>query len=153
MTASLPALAAPPACALTTQALSQAFGGVAFEDGKPEASIGTGCVYRSKGGGKVADGNFSVYLGIVQPPGPAEPFRKMMGGPGHQYIAVPGDADKAVTVKHGGSVPPFPSVSYERGGYLVNLHVTGMGQGSDADARTRRIDQVNAILLKLPRLP
>jgi hypothetical protein len=145
--------AAPPACALTPDALSKALG-VPFDAGKPEAGFGTGCVYRTRGGSQAADTDYSVFLGIVPLSGGTAPaMRKMMGGPGHEYVPVAGDPDQAVWVRHGGSVPPFPSISYERCGHLVNLHVSGLAHQPDATARARKIEQMNARLLKLPRLP
>ena len=99
-------------------------------------------------------GTIMVFLGIVPLSGGTAPaMRKMMGGPGHEYVPVAGDPDQAVWVRHGGSVPPFPSISYERGGHLVNLHVSGLAHQPDATARARKIEQMNARLLKLPRLP
>ena len=44
-------------------------------------------------------------------------------------------------------------VSYERGGYIVKLHLTGLDYDDDAKAREARIEQMNKKLLQLPRVP
>lgn len=77
----------------------------------------------------------------------------LMGGRKHELVPVAGDADKAVVVRHRGDVPAFPQVACVRGGRDVMLQVTGLGFEPDEKARTRRIDDINAKLLKLPRLP
>lgn len=146
------AQAAPPACAIKSDDLAKVFG-VAFEAGAAEPSIGTGCRYRTKGGSAKNNTDFSVVLGIVKPSGPAPAFRKLMGGPGNQYLDIAGDPDRAVWVKHGAGVPSFPNISYERAGLLIELHITGIGHDADANARAARVESMNQRLLKLPRVP
>ena len=148
------AQAAPPACPLSPDALKKVFG-VGFGAGTAEPGIGggSGCKYTSQGGSKKNNTDVSVSIFVEPPMGTPEMHRKMTMGPGHQYLAVAGDADKAVTVKHGGSVSPFPNVSYERGGYIVKLHLTGLDYLDDAKAREARIEQMNKKLLQLPRVP
>jgi hypothetical protein len=148
------AQAAPPACPLSPDALKKVFG-VGFGAGTAEPGIagGSGCKYNAQGGAKKNNTDVSVSIFVEPPMGTPEMHRKMTMGPGHQYLAVAGDADKAVTVKHGGSVSPFPNVSYERGGYIVKLHLTGLDYLDDPKARDARIEQMNKKLLQLPRVP
>lgn len=154
LAAPLLAQAAPPACPLSPDALKKVFG-VTFGAGTPEPGMtgGSGCKYTSQGGNKKNNTDLSVSIFVEPPMGTPEMHRKMTMGPGHQFLPVSGDADKAVTVKHGGSVPPFPDVSYERGGYIVKLHLTGLDYLDDAKARDARIDEMNKKLLQLPRVP
>lgn len=148
------AQAAPPTCPLSPDALKKVFG-VGFGAGTSEPGIagGTGCKYTSQGGSKKNNTDVSVSIFVEPPMGTPEAHRKLTMGPMHQFLPVAGDADKAVTVKHGGSVPPFPDVSYERGGYIVKLHLTGLDYLDDAKARDARIEQMNKKLLQLPRVP
>jgi hypothetical protein len=143
---------AQPACPFSPDALKGAFG-IAFAAGTPEPGIGTGCVYRTTGGSMKNGTDFSV--GVFVNASMPEQTRQMMlmGGRKHELVPVAGDADKAVVVRHRGDVPAFPQVAYVRGGRDVMLQVTGLGFEPDEKARTRRIDDVNAKLLKLPRLP
>lgn len=154
LAAPLLAQAAPPACPLSPDALKKVFG-VGFGAGTSEPGIagGTGCKYTSQGGTKKNNTDVSVSIFVEPPMGTPEAHRKLTMGPKHQFLPVAGDPDKAVTVKHGGSVPPFPDVSYERGGYIVKLHLTGLDHDDDAKAREARIDQMNKKLLQLPRVP
>lgn len=150
----LMAQAAPPTCPLSPDALKKVFG-VGFGAGTAEPGIagGSGCKYNAQGGSKKNNTDVSVSIFVEPPMGTPEMHRKMTMGPGHQYLPVAGDADKAVTVKHGGSVSPFPNISYERGGYIVKLHLTGLDYDDDAKAREARIEQMNKKLLQLPRVP
>jgi hypothetical protein len=143
---------AQPACPFTPDALKGVFG-IAFAAGTPEPGIGTGCVYRTTGGSAKAGTDFSV--GVFVNASMPEQTRQMMlmGGRKHELAPVAGDADKAVVVRHRGDVPAFPQVAYVRGGRDVMLQVTGIGFEPDEKVRTRRIDEFNAKLLKLPRLP
>jgi hypothetical protein len=144
----------PPTCPLSPDALKKVFG-VGFGAGKAEPGIsgGTGCIYVSQGGSQKNNTDLSVSVFIDPPMGAPDMHRKMTMGPMHQFLPVAGDADKAVTVKHGGSVSPFPQVSYERGGYIVKLHLTGLAFEADAKARDARLEQMNRKLLQLPRVP
>lgn len=149
---SLPAMAQTKDCPFTPDVLKKAFG-VEFDAGKSEPGMGTGCRYRTKGGSIKAHSDFSLGIYVDPTMGTAEAHRKMVIGPMHQYPPVAGDADKAVTVKHGGSVPPFPQIAYERGGKVVNLQISGLAHDPDAKARDALIDQMNRKLLQLPRVP
>lgn len=152
--AAVPAAAqkAPPACPFAPDALKGAFG-VGFAAGTPETGMGTGCVYRTVGGSKANGTDFSlgVYVNASMP----EPTRRMMlaAGTRHELVPVPGDADRAVAVRHRGDVPAFPQVAYVRGGHDVMLQIVGLGFEPDEKARLARIDRMNQALLKLPRLP
>ena len=64
-----------------------------------------------------------------------------------------GDPDKAVTVQQKPDVPPFPSVMYQRGDLLMVLNLTGGVPRGDAKAEAATIEQMNAKLLKLRRVP
>ena len=146
------AQAAPPACPYSPEQLKQVFG-IGFTPGKPEPGMGTGCRYDTVGGSNKNDTDFALGLYIEPLMGSAESHRKMVMGPMHQYTPVSGDPDKAVTVKHGGSVSPFPQVAYERGGRMVRLQISGITFVPDEKSRSAKIDQFNQRLLKLPRLP
>lgn len=148
----VPAMAQTKDCPFTPDILKKTFG-VEFDAGKSEPGMGTGCRYRTKGGSAKADTDFSLGIYVDPMMGTAEAHRKMVIGPMHQYPPVAGDADKAVMVKHGGSVPPFPQVAYERGGKVVNLQISGLAHEPDTKARDARIDQMNKKLLQLPRIP
>lgn len=141
-----------PACPFTPDALEGVFG-IAFAVGTPEPGIGTGCVYRGTGG-SMKDGT-DFYVGVyVNASMPAQTRQMMlMGGRKHEPGPVAGDADGAVVVRHRGDVPAFPQFAYVRAGRDVTLQVTGLGFEPDEKAGTRRIDDINAKLLKLPRLP
>ena len=129
----------PKPCPFAPETLSAVLGQT-FAAGVEEPGIvgGASCAYRGK----------TVKLTFVVSPfmGPtAEQTRKLMNPRGTVWTPVAGDPDKAVTVTMAPSVPPFPSISYERGGYVVDLHITGEG-GSDIAAWRGK-------LLKLPRVP
>lgn len=148
-----PALAqTPPACPFSPDTLKAAFG-IGFEAGKPQPSMGTGCAYKTLGGSAKSQTDFSVSI-FINPSFP-EPQRRMFlaAGAKHELEPVPGDADKALIVRHRGDVPPFAQVAYVRGGHDVMLHLTGAGGVDDPKARRAMIDSFNQKLLKLPRVP
>jgi len=131
-----------PQCPFDAGYLSAQLGRT-FKAGAPEnAMIGKGCRYD-------ADGKDNVKLWIDAGPNPApsaEMWRKMANPPGTTWKAVANDPDKAVHTIPKPDVPPFPSLSYERKGWLVNITVTGI------DGRAG-IDAWNAKLVKLTRIP
>ena len=147
--------AAPPACALEPADLQKAFG-LTFDKGQadPAGGMGTGCKYNTVGGSLAKGTDFSVWLGIIPTGGQMEMFRTMTaGGPRARLIPVAGDPDKAVTVQQKPDVPPFPSVMYQRGDLLRVLNLTGGVPRGDAKAEAATIEQMNAKLLKLRRVP
>ncbi|MCC6244559.1 MAG: hypothetical protein IT353_17075 [Gemmatimonadaceae bacterium] len=142
----------PPACPFSTDALQSVFG-IAFEAGKPQPGIGTGCTYKTVGGTLKNGTDFTVgvYVNASFP----EPQRKLMlaAGTKHTLESVAEDPDRAVVVRHQGDVPAFPQVAYVRRGFDVRLQVVGSGFEADERARRAKIDGFNRKLLKLPRIP
>ncbi len=114
--------------------------GQKFQAGVPEKGmLGKGCRY---------DGQ-AVKLWIdagVNPAPTAEAWRKMSNPPGTTWKSMPNDPDKAVHTVAKADVSPFPSLSYERKGYLVSITMTGVSDKSS-------IDSWNAKLAKLNRFP
>ncbi len=130
-----------PACSFTPEVLGKVLG-QKFAAGVPEKGIvGDACTYQ---GGKV---KLWVEAGVPAGPTPAQ-MRKMMKPPGTKWTPVAGDPDSALIEGQLKDVSPFPSVSYERKGHLVNVFLTG-----DFAGNAQAIADWNAKLLKLPRLP
>ncbi len=131
----------PPAsqCTFTPEHLSTTLG-KPFGAGTPEAGLlGKGCTYVA--------GDVKLWVDAGPNPMPsAEQWRKLAGGPRTTWISVPNDPDKAVQSVPPPGVSPFPSLSYERNGWLVNMTVTGVSGKAEIDAW-------NAKLLKLKRFP
>lgn len=139
---SLPALAAaqtPSPCPFAPADLTTRLG-VTFTAGKPESGIlGKGCRYDA--------GAITLWVDAGPNPAPtAEQYRKMSNPPRTAWTPVPNDADKAVHSTPPSDVSPFPNLSYERKGWLVNLRVTGVSGKAT-------IDTWNSRLVALPRLP
>ena len=130
--------ASSPQCAYAPDYLAAQLG-QSFAPGVPEAGLlGKGCRYDGK----------TVKLWVDAGPNPApsvEAYRKMSNPPGTSWKPVPGDADQAVHTIPRSDVSPFPSLSYARNGWLVNLTVTGVDKAS--------IDAWNTKLVKLKRFP
>lgn len=131
-----------PRCPLSIEQVSRHFGHT-FKTATPEAGLlGRGCVYASaeRSGPK-------LWLDMGPNPFPTlEMYRKLSAPPGTTWRPVPGDPDRAVHTVPRADVPPFPSLSYERKGWIVSLTVTGFdGSGS--------LDSWNSRLVQLPRLP
>jgi hypothetical protein len=143
--------AAPPACPFTPEVLKKTFG-VDFATGKEEPGIGTGCIYKTQGGSLKNDTDFSVGVYINASMNDRLRTMTLTAGNKHELVPVPGDADKAVVVRHRGDVPGFPEVAYIRAGHDVTLHVRG-GSHDTVAARTARNDAFNRKLLSLPRVP
>jgi hypothetical protein len=136
------ALAQPPAaapCPFSPEELTAKLGRQ-FKAGAEERGIvGKACTYTAGG----------VKLWVDAGPNPApsvEMYRKMSNPPGTTWKPVAGDPDKAVHVVPKADVSPFPSLSYERKGWLVNITVTGINGKADVEAW-------NAKLVQLKRIP
>lgn len=139
---SLPAaaLAQSPAPCPFSPAELKAQLGLDFQAGVPESGIvGKACTYKAK------DLKLWIDAGPLPVPTAAQ-WRKMSTAPGASWKPVAGDPDKAVTESPAPGILRYPSVSYERKAWLVNLTLTGV-----QDAAT--VDGWNAKLLKLKRLP
>ncbi|MFO1250445.1 MAG: hypothetical protein U1E77_04720 [Inhella sp.] len=149
----LQAQAAPPACALKPADLSRVLG-VSFSEGKPEdaGGMGTGCTYKASGGSMKAGTEVSLFLHITSAGGPPDMMRKMMNPGKTRFQSVAGDPDRAVIVQHAPDVPTFPDVSYDRGGYLIGLRLSGTFYKDLAQRQSAKAEW-DAKLLKLPRLP
>ena len=128
-----------PQCPFAPESLSKQFG-LDFKPGVPEQGIlGKACTYQSK----------TAKIWIDAGPNPApnvEMYRKMSNPSGTTWKAVAGDPDKAVHTVPKAGVDPFPSLSYERKGWLVNITVTGVNGKAN-------IESWNAKLAKLQRIP
>jgi hypothetical protein len=126
-------------CTFTPEHLAAVLG-KSFRAGIPEAGfLGKGCTY--------AAGDVKLWVDAGPNPAPsAQLWRKMASGPGTTWIPVPNDPDKAVHSVAPKGISPFPSMSYERNGWIVNMTVTGVGGKAEIDAW-------NAKLLKLKRFP
>lgn len=114
--------------------------GQPFAAGAPENGlIGKGCKYKGK--------SVDVWIdaGPLQAP-TAEAWRKMASPRGTTWKAVPGDPDKAVHETAKPDVSPYPSLSYERKGWIVQINITGVSNKAEIDAW-------NAKLVKLKRIP
>ena len=131
--------AAPAQCPFAADYLKAQLGQT-FSAGAPEQGIiGKACAYKANG--------LKLWVDAGPLPAPtAEQWRKMASAPGTKWQAVAGDPDKAVHETPPPNVSPYPSLSYARGGWLVNITVTGVS-GKAA------IDAWNAKLLKLQRIP
>lgn len=136
-------------CWYSADALSRHFD-MQFGAGKaePDQGLGPSCKYSDN------KASISLFVGTV-PPGkgmPTEMLRKFLIGPSNKAVAIPGDPDGATVIQHGGDVPPFPSLIYDRKGHTLLLNVTGMwdrGYGGKAAA----IKAWNEKLARLPRVP
>lgn len=131
--------ATAPQCPFTPDYLKSELG-ENFAAGVPESGIiGKACTYKA--------GGIKVWIDAGPLPAPtSEMWRKMSAAPGTKWIAVSADPDKAVHEVPPAGVSPYPALSYERSGWLVNIVVTGV-EGNAA------IDSWNAKLRKLRRIP
>ncbi|MBS1144911.1 MAG: hypothetical protein H6R14_2317 [Proteobacteria bacterium] len=131
--------AKPPACPFEPAYLSAQLGET-FQAGVPErAMIGMGCKYKGK--------NADFWIDAGPNPAPsAEMWQKMASPPGTTFTPVANDPDKAVHVNAAPSVSPFPSLFYERKGWLVSITVTGV-------SGKKAIDAWNAKLAGIKRIP
>lgn len=110
-----------------------------FKAGVPERGIvGKACTY--------AAGDVKLWIDAGPNPAPsAEMYRKMSNPPGTTWKPVAGDPDKAVHTVAKSDVSPFPSLSYERKGWLVNITVTGVSGKADIDAWNAKLAQLKRI--------
>ncbi|WP_374334264.1 hypothetical protein [Leeia sp.] len=130
--------ASAPVCPFSADELKAQLGQT-FAAGTPgEGIIGKGCVYKGK------DLKLLVDAGPLPAP-TAEQWRKMSTPPGTQWKAAAGDPNKALHEIPPAGVSPFPNISYERSGWLVNVRVLGVAPAAVADW--------NKKLLKLRRIP
>lgn len=103
--------------------------------------LGNACEY--------SDDKRTIKISVDAGPNPApsaELWRKMANPPGTKWKSVPNDSDKAVTLESYPNGNPYPSIMYERKGWLVQINVMGVSGSAD-------VAQWNANLLKLKRLP
>lgn len=132
-------VASAPQCPFTADYLATQLG-QPFDAGTPEQGIlGKACSYQANG----------IKLLIDAGPNPApsaEMYRKMSNPPGTGWLAIAGDPDHAVHLEPTADIQPFPLLSYERHGWLVNITVLGI---HDKTA----IDAWNAKLVQLKRIP
>lgn len=131
--------ATAPQCPFTPDELQSQLGKT-FSAGVAESGIiGKACAY------KASDIKLWIDAGPL-PVASADQWRKMASAPGTKWQTVAGDADKAVHEIAAPGISPFPALGYERGGWLVNITVTGV-EGKSA------VDAWNAKLVKLRRIP
>lgn len=110
-----------------------------FKAGAEERGIvGKACTYTA--------GGVKFWVDAGPNPAPsAEMYRKMSNPPGTTWKPVAGDPDKAVHLVPKAGVSPFPSLSYERKGWLVNITVTGVDGKADVDAWNTKLAQLKRI--------
>lgn len=110
-----------------------------FKAGVEERGIlGKACTY--------AAANVKLWVDAGPNPAPsAEMYRKMSNPPGTTWKPVAGDPDKAVHTVPRSGVSPFPSLSYERKGWLVNITVTGINGKAEIEAWNAKLAQLKRI--------
>lgn len=110
-----------------------------FKAGKPENGIlGKACSYEANG--------IKLWLDAGPNPAPtAEMYRKMSNPPGTSWAAVAGDADKAVHLVPKSPDDAYPSLSYERKGWLVIINVTGVKGKAGVAAWNAKLEQLKRI--------
>ncbi|MBP8286359.1 MAG: hypothetical protein KAX57_05915 [Rhodoferax sp.] len=125
-------------CYFEAELLSAQFG-IAMKAGVPEKGfLAHGCQYVS------ANGKIKFLVDAGPNPAPsADAWRKMANPPGTKFPIVPNDPDKAVRIDSPNGV--YPTLSYERGGWLVVTRILG---ATTADAETWY-----GKLIKLKRIP
>lgn len=126
-------------CPFTPDYLSAQLGET-FEPGvQQQGLIGMGCKYKGK--------NADLWIDAGQNPAPsAEMWLKMSNPPGTTFTQVDNDPDKALHIYPVAGVSPFPSLFYERKGWLVSISITGV---SDKES----VELWNEKLVKLKRIP
>jgi hypothetical protein len=110
-----------------------------FKAGVPEQGIlGKACTYEA--------GSVKLWIDAGPNPAPtAEMYRKMSNPLGTTWKPVAGDPDKAVHTVPKSDVSPFPSLSYERKGWLVNITVTGINSEAEIEAWNAKLAQLKRV--------
>lgn len=137
----LPASAHAQACPIPPESLSKQLGQNFKVVTQSRGLLGNACEYANDAR------NIKVAIDAGPNPAPsAELWRKMANPPQTAWKAVTGDPDKAVLLSSNPSGDLYPSLGYERKGWLVQINVMGVYDKS-------AVDQWNARLLKLARIP
>lgn len=142
-----PALMAQTAnpCPFATDYLTGQLG-QPFKAGVPESGlIGKGCRYDGR------DVKIWVDAGPMPTPTAAQ-WRKISSPAGITWQPVAGDADNAVLEVAKADAYPYPKLSYERKGWMVEIRVTGDIEKGFA-SRKAAVDAWQARLIKLRRIP
>ena len=138
-TATTPAWGAAAAdCPYDADYLSQQIGQKMQVVTQMKGLLGPACEY--------ADDKREIKISVDAGPNPApsaDMWRKMANPPGTKFPIVPTDPDKAVRIDSPNGV--YPTLSYERGGWLVVTRILG---ATTADAETWY-----GKLIKLKRIP
>jgi hypothetical protein len=142
-----PALLAQPAnpCPYTAEYLTAQLG-QSFKVGVPEGGlIGKGCRYDGR--------DVKLWLDSGPLPAPtAAQWRKMSSPPSITWQPVPGDPDNAVFEVAKAGAEAYPTISYERKTWLVQIRVTGdIAKGFPG--REAAVGAWQARLAKLQRIP
>ena len=142
-----PALLAQPAnpCPYSAEYLTAQFG-QPFKAGVPENGlIGKGCRYDGR--------EVKLWLDSGPMPAPtAAQWRKMSSPPGVVWQPVPGDPDGAVFEVAKSPAEAYPTISYERKTWLVQIRVTGDIEKGYA-SRQAAIGAWQTRLARLQRIP
>jgi hypothetical protein len=128
-------------CPYQADYLSQQLGVTLTVATQMKGLLGPACEY--------VDAKRTIKVAVDAGPNPApsgEMWRKMSNPPGTKWKAVANDPDKAVTLESYPNGSPYPSLSYERKGWLVQINVLGV-EGRE------KVNGWNEKLLKLKRLP
>lgn len=138
---SLPVMAADnKSCPFSAEYLSQQLGMKLKVVTQMPALLSNGCEY--------ADDQRTIKIAVDAGPNPApsaDAWRKMANPPGTKWKSITGDADKAVSLEATPNMELFPSISYERKSWLVQINVMGV--------KAKDVAEWNSKLLKLKRLP
>jgi hypothetical protein len=133
--------AAQSACPYTAEYLSEQLGVKLKVVYQAKGLLGPACEY--------ADDGKTIKISVdggANPAPSADAWRKMASPPGTKWKVVANDPDKAVTLESYPNGAPYPSLSYERKGWLVQINVLGTKSQPT-------VAQWNEKLLKLKRLP
>ncbi|MBP9906056.1 MAG: hypothetical protein KBF66_10885 [Rhodoferax sp.] len=141
-TATTPAWGAAAAdCPYDADYLSQQIGKKMQVVTQMKGLLGPACEY--------ADDKREIKISVDAGPNPApsaDMWRKMANPPGTQWTRVAQDPDMAVLLASYPNGEPYPALSYERKGWLVQINVMGVKGGV-------AVGQWNNRLLGLKRLP
>lgn len=128
-------------CPYSAEYLSQQLGAKFKVVTQMQGLLGPACEYTNE--------NRSIKIAVDAGPNPtpsAQAWRKMANPPGTKWTTVAGDADNAVALESYPNGAPYPSIGYERKGWLVEINVLGVRGSSE-------VNQWNRKLLALKRLP